>query len=84
MPTRARVFMNNRSQHLTIPREFRFKSSEVSMRRDAATGDIIITEIPNIDEVFAALDAAGIPSSFLLDREKAPAEDRQSLEDWTK
>jgi antitoxin VapB len=38
---KTRVFMSGRSQHVTIPAEYRFRSTEVSIRRDAQTGDLI-------------------------------------------
>lgn len=80
MPQRARVFMNNRSQHVTIPREFRFRSAEVTIRRGTKSGEVILSEVPNIDEVFHVLDEAKIPPDFLLDREPGPAQERQALE----
>lgn len=77
----ARVFMSGRSQHVTIPREFRFRSSIVSIRRDPNSGDVILSEVPSLDEVFAALDAAKIPADFLSgeDRDCRPPEDRPEL-----
>lgn len=83
MPTtRARVFMSGRSQHVTIPRDFRFRSSEVAIRRDPDSGDIILSEIPNIDDVFAALDAVGLPHDFMseADRDRRAPESRPELD----
>jgi antitoxin VapB len=81
MPTtsRARVFMSGRSQHVTIPREFRFRSSEVAIRRDSKSGDIILTEVPSLREVFAALDAAEISHNFISDRDRRPPQERLEL-----
>ena len=78
----TRVFMSGRSQHVTIPRDFRFRSTTVSIRRDPNTGDVILSEIPNVDDVFAALDAAKIPQDFLFgdERDRRPPEDRPELE----
>jgi antitoxin VapB len=80
---RARVFMSGRSQHVTIPKEFRFRSSVISIRRDPNSGDVILSEVPNVDEVFAALDAAKIPHDFMsgADRDRRPPEDRPELFD---
>lgn len=80
---RTRVFMSGRSQHVTIPREFRFRSSTVSIHRDPESGHVILAELPNLDEVFAALDGAGIPKDFLIDddRDRRPPEDRHDLLD---
>ena len=44
--SKARVFMSGRSQHVTIPAEFRFTSDEVYIRRDAQTGDVILSQSP--------------------------------------
>ena len=80
---RTRVFMSGRSQHVTIPRDFRFRSTMVSIRRDPKSGDVILSEVPNVDEIFAALDAAKIPVDFLsdADRDRRPPEDRPSLDE---
>lgn len=79
---RARVFMSGRSQHVTIPREFRFRSSEVAIRRDPKSGDVILSEVPNLDEVFAALDAAKLPDDFMSDpdRDRRRPENRPELD----
>lgn len=80
--TKARVFMSGRSQHVTIPAEFRFRSSAVSIRRDPRSGDVILSEVPNLTEVFAALDAAQLPDDFMsdADRDRRPAQDRLAVE----
>ena len=82
MPTKARVFMSGRSQHVTIPAAYRFRSSVVSIRRDPHTGDVILSEVPPLADVFAALDAAQLPKDFLTeaDRDQRTAEDRAGLD----
>lgn len=82
MQNKARVFMSGRSQHVTIPAAYRFRSSVVSIRRDAQTGDVILSEVPPLAEVFAALDAAGLPADFLseADRDRRPAQARPALD----
>lgn len=77
----ARVFMNGRRQHVTIPRAFRFRSDVVSIRRDPATGDVILAEIPALDSIFATLSAEPFPEGFLseTDRDARPAEERPEL-----
>lgn len=77
---KARVFMSGRSQHVTIPAEFRFKTDEVYVRRDPESGDLILSAAPKSwTEVYAALDAAGFPDDFLHDREQGNAEVRELL-----
>ena len=80
--SKARVFMSGRSQHVTIPLAFRFRSPEVSIRRDPRNGDVILSEVPNLDDVFAALDAAKFPDDFLSesDRDHRTLEDRPELD----
>jgi len=78
--SRARVFMSGRSQHVTIPREFRFRSSLVSIRRDQTSGDVILSEVPALEDVFEALDEAGIPEDFLSDRDRRPPQARPEVD----
>lgn len=78
--SKARVFMSGRSQHVTIPAEFRFSSDEVYVRRDPDTGDLILSPTPkNWKEVFTALDAAGFPDDFLQDRAQGTPDTREPL-----
>ncbi|MDR3793145.1 MAG: hypothetical protein P4L03_07180 [Terracidiphilus sp.] len=75
--------MSGRSQHVTIPREFRFHSAEVAIRRDPDTGDIILSEGPGSwSQLFEELDAIQIPSGFLsgAERDRRPPEPRPSLD----
>lgn len=77
---KARVFMSGRSQAVRIPAEFRFDTDEVYVRRDHQTGDLILSRSPsNWDEIFAALDDAGIPDDFMADRQQGISEDREAL-----
>jgi antitoxin VapB len=77
---RARVFMSGRSQHVTIPAEYRFTADEVYVRRDPESGDLILSQAPaNWDEIYAALDHAAFPDDFLANREQGVAEEREEL-----
>jgi antitoxin VapB len=68
---KAKVFMSGRSQAVRIPAEFRFSSSEV----DPRNGDLILSQAPaSLEEIFAALDAVGVPEDFL-----SPADRVQGL-----
>jgi antitoxin VapB len=80
---KARVFMSGRSQHVTIPAEYRFRSSEVLIRRDPRTGEIILSEGPGTwADVFAALDEARVPDDFLseTERDRRPPSSRPALD----
>jgi antitoxin VapB len=77
---KARVFMSGRSQAVRIPAEFRFDTDEVYVRRDHQTGDLILSRTPSSwGEIFAALDEAGIPEDFMVDRQQGVAEERERL-----
>jgi antitoxin VapB len=78
--TKARVFKTGRSQAVRIPLEFRFTTDEVYIRRDPQTGDVILSQAPGTwEEIFAALDEAGVPDDFLVNREQGTA--REIFED---
>jgi antitoxin VapB len=62
----AKIFMNGRSQAIRLPAAFRFEEKEVFIRRDANTGDLILSRRPqNWDGFFLALESADIPTDFL-------------------
>ena len=79
-PEKARVFMSGRSQAVRIPLEYRFATDEVYIRRDPATGDVILSQAPGSwSEIFAALDAAGVPEDFLAHRDQGAPQHREEL-----
>ena len=66
---KAKVFVSAGSQAILIPDEFRFLAAEVFVRRDPERGDLVLSEMPSgWDEIYAALDRAGIPDDFLTKR----------------
>ena len=72
--------MSGRSQHVTIPAEYRFTSDEVYVRRDPQSGDLILSQAPGSwNEIYAALDSAGFPDDFLTDRAQGTPEQREEL-----
>ena len=76
---KARVFMSGRSQHVTIPAAYRFTSNEVYIRRDPATGDLILSPAPKSwKQIFALVDEAG-PIEALDQREQGEFETREPL-----
>jgi antitoxin VapB len=69
---KAKVFMSGRSQAVRIPAQFRFSKSEVYIRRDPKNGDLILSQAPtNLEGIFAALDAVGVPEDFLSPADRA-------------
>jgi virulence-associated protein VagC len=57
-------------QKITIPEEFHFQSSSVSISRHKETGGLLLVEFPSIEDVFTALDEAQIPEDFLAVEER--------------
>ena len=77
---KARVFQNGRSQAVRIPKAYRFSTDEVYIRRDATTGELILSERPptrSLQEIFDELDAAGA-ADLVIERDPSPSPER----DW--
>ncbi len=79
MPRTAKLFKNGRSQAVRLPAEFRFPGTEVAVRRDPATGDVILSTLKTPEgswqDFFDRADQLGIPDDF-MDRDQGIAEDR--------
>ncbi|TSA11497.1 MAG: AbrB/MazE/SpoVT family DNA-binding domain-containing protein [Betaproteobacteria bacterium] len=77
----TRVFTNGNSQAVRLPKEFRFASSEVFIRKDVATGDIVLSSRAHSGswaDFFALRAKTRVPVDFLSDRplnEIKPARD---------
>lgn len=70
MSQSAKLFMNGRSQAVRLPVNFRFDCDEVFIRRDNATGDVVISKKPDSwDGFFELLDSVDVPDNFMLDRD---------------
>ena len=79
----AKVFTTGRSQAVRLPLEFRFQEKEVYIRRDPATGDVILSRRPDSWDGFFALDATTtVPDDFMdeADRAQGP-QDRDPFAD---
>jgi antitoxin VapB len=71
MSQTAKLFTNGRSQAVRLPKEFRFEGSEVHIRRDPKTGDVILSQRPNDWAGFLeSLKGANFPSDFLSPEER--------------
>lgn len=57
MSTIAKLFWNGRSQAVRLPAEFRFAGDEVYVRRDPATGDVILSSRADAWDAFFNLVA---------------------------
>lgn len=74
----AKLFRNGRSQAVRLPAEYRFEGSEVYIRRDQQTGDIVLSRRPDSwQEFFDLLKTLEIPENFLSDRDDQPPQKRK-------
>ncbi len=80
MPKTAKLFRNGRSQAVRLPVEYRFEGSEVYVRRDPGTGDVILSRRPESwEDLFVLMDTLEVPKDFLSDRDDSPPQKRELL-----
>ncbi len=78
MARTAKLFRNGRSQALRLPAEYRFEGSEVYIRKDAKTGDIVLSRRQESwQDCFDLADQVGLPDEFLGERNDAPPQKRK-------
>ena len=78
MARKAKLFRNGRNQAVRQPAEYRFEGKEVFIRRDPATGDVILSRQPGCWESFFALaDEADISDNFMTERRNQPPQKRE-------
>lgn len=78
MPQTAKLFRNGRSQAVRLPVDFRFEGSEVYVRRDPVTGDVILSRRPESwHDFFILTGTLDIPEDFLADRRDSPPQKRK-------
>lgn len=67
----AKLFLNGRSQAVRLPAAYRFDGSEVFIRKDPFTGDVILSSKPTSwDGFLAATRATTVPDGFLSPTER--------------
>lgn len=72
----AKVFMSGRSQAVRLPKAFRFDCDEVYIRRDAVTGNIILSKNSNsFNDFLALLEELGPAEDLWSDLPKDPLPD---------
>jgi antitoxin VapB len=77
MPRTAKLFTNGRSQAVRLPADLRFEGTEVFIRKDPATGDVILSRRPESwDDFFELVRQADVPEDFLSDRHDGPPQKR--------
>ncbi len=77
LPRTAKLFRNGRSQAVRLPVEYRFEGSEVYIRRDPATGDVILSRRPESwQDFFELMKTIDVPEDFLAGRKDTPPQKR--------
>ena len=78
MSRTAKLFHNGRSQAVRLPSEYRFQGSEVFIRRDPATGDVVLSRRPESwKEFFELADTIKVPANFMANRDDRPPQKRK-------
>jgi antitoxin VapB len=78
MPHTAKLFRNGRSQAVRLPADFRFSGSEVYVRRDPVTGDVILSRRPDSwQDFFDFVGTLDLPEDFLSNRRDTPPQKRK-------
>jgi antitoxin VapB len=77
----AKIFATGRSQAVRLPLEFRFNETEVFIRKDPATGDIVLSRKPG--DWQGLLDAVALnrQDDFLIERRQGHTR-RDPFEGW--
>lgn len=71
MSQTAKLFVNGRSQAVRLPAAYRFDTSEVFIRKDPVTGDVILSRRPDDwDGFLVATLSAQVPEDFLSTAER--------------
>jgi antitoxin VapB len=70
----AKVFMNNRSQAVRLPKEFQFSTSEVFIRKEG--DEVILSPRPKDWSALLSPDAAA-SEGFMKNVEKLPVQERE-------
>jgi antitoxin VapB len=77
VPRTAKLFRNGRSQAVRLPVEYRFEGAEVYIRRDPATGDVILSRRPESwHDFFELMKTIDVPEDFLAGRKDTPPQKR--------
>ena len=74
MQRRAKLFMNNRSQAVRLPKEFQFRTQEVFIRKEGS--DVVLSPRPSEWSSYLA-EAPLASASFMEDVEDLPVQERK-------
>lgn len=75
MPPKAKIFMNNRSQAVRLPKEFQFKTREIYIRKVGS--DVVLSSRP-LDWSSYLAEAPVASEDFMEGVEDLPVQERES------
>ena len=75
MPRTAKIFMNNRSQAVRLPKDFQFAADEVYIRKEG--DEVILSPRPRDWSAFLA-EAPAASAEFMRDVDELPVQERKS------
>ena len=73
MPRKAKIFMNNRSQAVRLPKDFQFNVEEVFIRKEGS--DVVLSPRPTDWSSYLS-DAPVASASFMENVEELPVQER--------
>jgi antitoxin VapB len=84
MQQTAKIFATGRSQAVRLPLEFRFDVSEVFIRHDPVTGDVVLSRKPTDWQGLLDVVAHNTGKDLLIERRPAatPQARRDPFEGW--
>ena len=74
MERKAKIFMNNRSQAVRLPKEFQFKTQEVFIRKEGS--DVVLSPRP-FDWSLYLVEGPVASQSFMEGIEDLPVQERE-------
>jgi antitoxin VapB len=78
--TKAKLFTTGGSQAVRLPAEFRFEGSEVDIRRDPVTGEVVLSKpTRSWDDYFDWARTLDLPDDFLEKRDQPKDDLRDRL-----
>ena len=78
--TKAKLFTTGGSQAVRLPAEFRFEGSQVDIRRDPVTGEVVLSKpMRTWDDYFGWARTLDLPDNFLEQRDQSTDDLRDRL-----
>jgi antitoxin VapB len=74
MQRKAKIFMNNRSQAVRLPKDFQFKAQEVFIRKEGS--DVVLSPRPSDWSSYLSEEPAA-SASFMEGIEDLPTQERE-------